>query len=67
MNAPPHREMPAGTLDTTQALAQVSAQWDGDIVRQLSDYIAIPAKSPGFDPDWAAHGHLETVLRNAAA
>ena len=67
MNAPLHREMPAGALDAAQALAHASAQWDGDIVRQITDYIAIPAKSPGFDADWAAHGHIDTVLRNAAA
>jgi acetylornithine deacetylase/succinyl-diaminopimelate desuccinylase-like protein len=67
MNAPLHREMPAAVLDSAAALAQVTAQWDGDIVRQLTDYIAIPAKSPGFDKDWAQHGHLETVVRNAAA
>ena len=67
MNAPLHREMPAGTLDAERALSDVSAQWDGDIVRQLTDYIAIPAKSPGFDKDWSANGYLETVLRNAAA
>ncbi|AEG94910.1 M20 family metallopeptidase [Ramlibacter tataouinensis] len=67
MNAPLHRELPAGTLDAALALQQVSRQWDGDIVRQISDYIAIPAKSPGFDKDWVAHGHIETVLRNAAA
>ena len=67
MNAPLHREIPAGILDAAQALAQVTAQWDGDIVRQLSDYIAIPAKSPTFDPDWARHGHIDTVVRNAAA
>jgi acetylornithine deacetylase/succinyl-diaminopimelate desuccinylase-like protein len=67
MNAPLHKEMPAGLLDATAALAHASAQWDADIVRQISDYIAIPAKSPGFDKDWAAHGHIETVLRNAAA
>ncbi|KTT21184.1 M20 family metallopeptidase [Pseudacidovorax intermedius] len=67
MNAPLHKEIPAGLLDTERALADVTARWDGDIVRQLSDYIAIPAKSPGFDPDWVAHGYLETVLRNAAA
>jgi acetylornithine deacetylase/succinyl-diaminopimelate desuccinylase-like protein len=59
--------MPAGALDAAAALSHASAQWDGDIVRQLTDYIAIPAKSPGFDKDWAAHGYLETVLRNAAA
>ena len=67
MNAPLHREMPAGTLDAARALSDVTAQWDGDIVRQLTDYIAIPAKSPGFDKDWSANGYLETVLRNAAA
>ena len=67
MNAPLHREIPPAALDAVQALADVTAQWDGDIVRQLTDYIAIPAKSPGFDKDWAAHGYLETVLRNAAA
>ncbi|HYF16900.1 MAG TPA: M20 family metallopeptidase [Ramlibacter sp.] len=66
MNAPLHREMPGHVLDATQALAHATEQWDRDIVRQLTDYIAIPAKSPSFDPDWAAHGHIETVLRNAA-
>ena len=54
MNAPLHREMPAGLLDSAAALAHATAQWDRDIVRQLTDYIAIPAKSPGFDKDWAA-------------
>lgn len=63
MNAP----LPASVLNTAAALDQVSAQWDTDIVRQLSDYIAIPAKSPLFDADWAAHGHIDTVVRHAAA
>lgn len=63
MNAP----TPAPVLHAATALDQVSARWDGDILRQLSDYIAIPAKSPMFDADWAAHGHIETVVRQAAA
>ena len=67
MNAPLHREMPATVLDSARALDQVTRQWDADIVRQLTDYIAIPAKSPGFDKDWAQHGYIDTVLRNAAA
>src|SRR4051812_18641601 len=66
MNAPLHREMPATVLDSARALDQVTRQWDGDIVRQITDYIAIPAKSPGFDPQWQQHGFIETVLRNAA-
>ncbi|RYY88493.1 MAG: M20/M25/M40 family metallo-hydrolase, partial [Comamonadaceae bacterium] len=67
MNAPLHREIPSTILDSAAALDRVTQQWDGDIVRQLTDYIAVPAKSPGFDPDWAQHGYIETVLRNAAS
>jgi len=67
MNAPLHREVPTGVLDDAQALSQASAQWDRDIVAQLTEYIAIPSKSPGFDANWAQHGHIDTVLRNAAA
>jgi acetylornithine deacetylase/succinyl-diaminopimelate desuccinylase-like protein len=66
MNAPIHREMPDGTLNAAAALAHATSQWDSDIVRQITDYIQIPAKSPGFDKDWAANGYIETVLRNAA-
>ncbi|MCM2252259.1 MAG: M20/M25/M40 family metallo-hydrolase, partial [Ramlibacter sp.] len=67
MNAPLHREIPAGVLDPQAALSQISQQWDRDIVGQLTEYIAIPAKSPGFDKDWAAHGHIDAVVGNAAA
>jgi acetylornithine deacetylase/succinyl-diaminopimelate desuccinylase-like protein len=58
--------VPTTVLHAADALAHVSAAWDGDIVKQLSDYIAIPAKSPGFDADWAANGYIDTVMRNAA-
>ena len=58
--------LPDSALNTTQALSHVSQAWDGDIVQRLSDYIAIPAKSPMFDADWLAHGYLETVVRNTA-
>ena len=67
MNAPLHREMPSGLLDAERVLSDVSTKWDQDIVRQLSDYIAIPAKSPGFDKDWVQNGYLDTVMRNAAS
>ena len=67
MNAPLHKEIPAHLIDAAQALSQVSAQWDGDIVQQISDYISVPAKSPGFDADWKAKGYIDTVMRNAAS
>ena len=67
MNAPLHREIPVGLLDAATTLSHTCRSWDDDIVRQITEYISIPAKSPGFDPDWAAHGYIDTVMRNAAA
>ena len=64
--ATPNTPNTPNALNAAQALDQISRQWDGDIVRQLSDYIAIPAKSPMFDAEWAQHGYLDTVVRNAA-
>ena len=52
-------------LNTAQALTQVSQAWDTDLVAQLTNYIAIPAKSPMFDADWAQHGLIDTVVQNA--
>ncbi|MGB4361699.1 MAG: M20 family metallopeptidase [Rhodoferax sp.] len=52
-------------LNASQALSQVSQAWDTDLVKQLTDYIAIPAKSPMFDADWAQHGLIDTVVQNA--
>jgi acetylornithine deacetylase/succinyl-diaminopimelate desuccinylase-like protein len=66
MNAPLHREMPAGSLDSHQTLNHVTQAWDSTILPELKKYIEIPAKSPAFDADWAAHGHIDTVLRHAA-
>ena len=66
MNAPLHREMPAGQLDSALALSHVTQAWDSTILPELKKYIEVPAKSPAFDADWAAHGHIETVLRSAA-
>ncbi len=63
MNAP----LPTAALDPVLALERVARTWDESIVRELTDYIRIPAKSPGFAPDWREQGHLETVLKNAAA
>jgi acetylornithine deacetylase/succinyl-diaminopimelate desuccinylase-like protein len=58
--------LPDAALNTTQALEHVSHAWDSDIVARLTDYVAIPAKSPMFDSAWDANGLLETVVRNTA-
>jgi acetylornithine deacetylase/succinyl-diaminopimelate desuccinylase-like protein len=52
-------------MNTTSLLSAISAQWDTDIVPQLISYVRLPAKSPHFDPQWEAHGHIERVIRLA--
>ncbi|MDM4766976.1 M20 family metallopeptidase [Pelomonas sp. SE-A7] len=53
--------------DEASALGEFAARvWDEEIVPALTQYIAIPAKSPMFDADWAKNGHIEKVLRDAA-
>ncbi len=67
MNAPLHKEMPAGLLNAETALRDVIQAWDSKILKELTQYIEIPAKSPSFDSNWEANGHLDTVLRQTAA
>ncbi|HEX2667657.1 MAG TPA: M20 family metallopeptidase [Gammaproteobacteria bacterium] len=41
--------------------------WDQSIIPQLKTYIGIPNKSPNFDEDWQAHGHMDKAVELAAA
>ena len=46
-----------------QTLAQhIARQWADEVIPRLMAYIAIPAKSPLFDPDWAVHGHIDRAV-----
>jgi len=45
--------------------ARTTAQWDAEIVPQITEYIRVPAKSPHFDPQWEANGHIERVILQA--
>lgn len=36
--------------------------WDAEVVPALTTYIAIPNKSPSFDPDWEKAGHMEKAI-----
>ena len=54
-------------LDTTALARFTDRLWDDEIVPALTRYIEIPAKSPMFDADWAKHGHVDRVVRDAAA
>jgi acetylornithine deacetylase/succinyl-diaminopimelate desuccinylase-like protein len=54
-------------MDSTAARAFIDRLWDDEIVPDLVDYIRIPNKSPAFDPDWQAHGHMEQVVAQFSA
>ncbi len=41
----------------------VSHMWDHSILPCLMDYIRIPNKSPLFDPEWQAHGHMDKAVK----
>jgi acetylornithine deacetylase/succinyl-diaminopimelate desuccinylase-like protein len=49
-------------MDARTALTFVQKTWDADIVPTLSEYVRIPAKSPHFDADWKAHGHIDRAV-----
>src|SRR3546814_19384413 len=54
------------TLDPDALQAFVDRQWDDEIIPALTDYIAVPAKSPAFDADWEKNAYIESVVRDAA-
>lgn len=49
------------TLDLSVVDDHTTALWGG-LVPILSEYIAIPALSPGFDADWVDNGHLDRAV-----
>ncbi len=53
-------------MHTGAARALVEESWESSILPALERYIAIPAKSPAFDPEWQQNGHLERVVALAA-
>jgi len=40
----------------------VERRWEDDVLPTLTRYIEIPAKSPAFDAEWAAHGHIDRAV-----
>jgi acetylornithine deacetylase/succinyl-diaminopimelate desuccinylase-like protein len=50
------------SLDVGASQRFVAETWDGSIVPTLSQYIEIPNRSPAFDPEWRAHGHMDRAV-----
>src|SRR6266481_5318551 len=49
-------------LSPRETLSFIQSRWTEDVLPALIRYIEIPAKSPAFDRDWAAHGHLDRAV-----
>lgn len=50
-------------LDSTRLQRFVDDQWQRSILPVLADYVRIPNKSPVFDPQWDANGHMERAVQ----
>lgn len=57
--------MQTQSLDPGALRDFVGARWRDSILPALEDFIRLPAKSPAFDADWAAHGHLREATELA--
>jgi acetylornithine deacetylase/succinyl-diaminopimelate desuccinylase-like protein len=44
----------------------VERLWEESIIPELCEYVRIPNKSPAFDPDWRATGHMERAVARFA-
>ncbi len=50
-------------MNLDQLIFSVNKTWDDSIVDRLTAYVRIPNKSPNFDPDWEANGHMEKAVQ----
>jgi acetylornithine deacetylase/succinyl-diaminopimelate desuccinylase-like protein len=57
---------PTRTAEAAALAAYADEAWDQRIVPALTDYVAVPAKSPMFDAQWAERGLLDRVVTDAA-
>lgn len=49
-------------IDADRAASLSDRIWEQDILPTLTEYIAIPNKSPHFDPDWVGNGHMHRAF-----
>lgn len=50
-------------MQIQQTESFISNMWDHSILPSLIDYIRIPNKSPLFDPEWQANGHMDKAVK----
>jgi acetylornithine deacetylase/succinyl-diaminopimelate desuccinylase-like protein len=50
-------------MDLERLRTAVRKTWDESILERLTAYVRIPNKSPMFDPQWEANGHMERAIQ----
>ncbi len=50
-------------MDLKKLQNRVDQTWEEEILPTIAEYIAIPNKSPMFDPEWEDHGHMEKAVQ----
>src|SRR5260370_42336281 len=46
-------------MNISDLSSHIAETWERSIIPTLCDFVRIPNKSPLFDPEWEAHGHME--------
>ena len=54
-------------MKTDIARASIDSWWQESIIPTLCEYVRIPNKSPLFDAQWEAHGHMDRAAELMAA
>jgi acetylornithine deacetylase/succinyl-diaminopimelate desuccinylase-like protein len=57
--------IPQLNINHQQLVSDIDQTWDADIIPALMTYIKLPAQSPSFDANWAAHGYLDAAVEDA--
>jgi acetylornithine deacetylase/succinyl-diaminopimelate desuccinylase-like protein len=54
-------------MDITLARNYIERVWNESVLPELIEYVRIPNKSPAFDGEWRANGHMEQAITRFAA
>jgi acetylornithine deacetylase/succinyl-diaminopimelate desuccinylase-like protein len=54
-------------MDVTAVHSYIERVWNESVLPELVEYVRIPNKSPAFDREWHANGHMEQVIMRFAS
>jgi len=49
-------------MDPVRGMSRIDTVWEEEILPVLTEYVAIPCKSPAFDADWATRGEIDRAV-----